>query len=77
MTHRLAGAPLDQHPRGRILRSGGHALLVAHHPKWYDRLAHAWMEDATMLLRVPEHGSLVGAKGKCKENATARNISYS
>jgi hypothetical protein len=51
MNARLAGAPLDQHLRGRIMRTNGHAMLVAHQPEWYDRLARDWIEDSTLLLR--------------------------
>jgi len=52
MTARLASLPLDQHLRGRLMRTTGHVALVAHQPDWYDRLAHDWMEDVALLLKM-------------------------
>lgn len=52
MSARLAAVPLDQHLRGRLMRTAGHAALVAHQPDWYDRLANDWMEDVALLLKT-------------------------
>lgn len=52
MTSRLASAPLGEHLMGRMLRSQGHAMLLAHQEEFYDTIAKDWIEDATLLLRL-------------------------
>lgn len=50
LTTLVQGLPRDKHLERRVMRSIGHASLMAHNRPMYDQMAKEWMEDAQSYL---------------------------